>query len=267
MQRIIIAILMLFAPLLGANAKNEKEPKTIDLSQYELTFDEAFDDELDISAWGPGTRWIAHTPWRGDFGDSRFVHPRPGFPFVVEDGLLRIEARKGKDGVWRSGLLASVDGAWNGFAQKFGYFEMRAKLPKGSGLWPAFWLIGLDRSSHTSEIDVLEHYGHKPGQFSSGVKVWDRKNPKNSENYGTQTLVPDGSLYSKFNAYGVAIDAEWIRMFFNRVEVWRIKTPPAHRQPMFILLNLALGPGWPIDKTPNPSYMWVDYVRAWKLKS
>lgn len=265
MQRISISIVLLLTSLLCANAKNEKEPKSIDLSQYELSFADEFDD-LDVSAWGPGTRWIAHTPWRGDFGDSRFVHPRPGFPFVVKDGVLRIGARKGKDGVWRSGLLSSVDGAWKGFSQKFGYFEMRAKLSEGPGLWPAFWLIGLDRSTHTSEIDVLEHYGHKPDRFSTGVKVWDRKNPENNKNFGKQILVPEGSLYSKFNTYGVAIDAEWTRVFFNRKEVWRVATPPRHRQPMFVLLNLALGPGWPIDKTPNPSYMWVDYVRVWKKK-
>ena len=43
----------------------------------------------------------------------------------------------------------------------------------------------------------------------------------------------------------------------------RRPTPPEHRHPMFILVNLALGGGWPIDKTPDPSYMYVDYIRAY----
>ena len=84
------------------------EAAAIDLSSYTLTFDEEF-DRLDVSSRGPGTRWIAHTPWNGDFGDAKFADPGPDFPFTVRDGILRIEARKhGGDG-WQSGLLASVD--------------------------------------------------------------------------------------------------------------------------------------------------------------
>jgi len=40
------------------------------------------------------------------------------------------------------------------------------------------------------------------------------------------------------------------------------ETPPEHNKPLMLLLNLALGPGWPIDNTPNPSVMEVDYVRV-----
>ena len=43
--------------------------------------------------------------------------------------------------------------------------------------------------------------------------------------------------------------------FFDGIQVWRAKTPPEHNKPLMLLLNLALGPGWPIDKTPNPSVM------------
>ena len=52
-------------------------------------------------------------------------------------------------------------------------------------------------------------------------------------------------------------------MFFDGIEVWKVKTPPEHNKPLMVLLNLALGSGWPIDKTPNPSIMEVDYVRAY----
>ena len=82
-----------------------------------MTFEENF-DKLDVSAWGEnGSRWIAHTPWNGDFGDARFTDPTEGFPFTVEEGILRIEARKGPDGNWRSGLLASTNAKGQGFSQ------------------------------------------------------------------------------------------------------------------------------------------------------
>ncbi len=100
-----------------------------------LTFDENF-DELDVSAWGPGTRWIAHTPWSGDFGGARFANPGERTPFKTENGILRIEAKRDPEGDWQSGLLASVDTKGNGFAQQYGYFEMRAQLPVGPGYGP-----------------------------------------------------------------------------------------------------------------------------------
>src|SRR4051794_12868775 len=96
------------------------EGDTIDLSPDRLTFDEPF-DTLSVSPSGPGTRWIAHLPWKGTFGDAKFVDPQPGFPFTIEDGTLRIEMRKGADGKWASGLLASVDANGHGFSQQYGY--------------------------------------------------------------------------------------------------------------------------------------------------
>jgi hypothetical protein len=96
-----------------------------------MTFSEDFDDVLSVSPWGPNTRWIAHTPWAGDFGDARFADPQLGvFPFTIENGILRIEARKDADGKWASGLLASTDPNGRGFSQQYGCFEIRAKLPR-----------------------------------------------------------------------------------------------------------------------------------------
>src|SRR5215510_11338306 len=90
--------------------------KRLDLRGYRLVFEEEFDKPLDVSARGPGTRWTAHTPWNGDFGDAAFSDPEPDFPFTVQDGILRIEARKEADGHWRSGLLASNAPDGSGFS-------------------------------------------------------------------------------------------------------------------------------------------------------
>ena len=108
-------------------------------------------------------------------GDAAFTNPTPGFPFTVKDGVLRIEARKEANGKWRSGLLASAD-AWNGgFAQMYGYFEARIKLPNGPGTWPAFWFSrSWPRGSPpgvTVEIDLLEYYGKFPEGFHSVVHL------------------------------------------------------------------------------------------------
>jgi hypothetical protein len=79
-------------------------PPTLNLAGFTLTLNEEFND-LSVSRAGPGTRWIAHTPYWGDFGDAGFADPTDGFPFTVDKGILRIEARK-TDGRWQAGRLA-----------------------------------------------------------------------------------------------------------------------------------------------------------------
>ncbi|MGX5668565.1 glycoside hydrolase family 16 protein [Rhizobium daejeonense] len=234
----------------------------IDLTAMTLSFSEEFDD-LDVSEWGPGTRWIAHTPWSGDFGGARFAAPKEGFPFTTDEGVLRIEASSDAQGDWRSGMLASVDTKGNGFAQQYGYFEIRARLPLGSGVWPAFWLIGRDRSKATAEIDVLEFYGDKPEAYSSVVHVWH----KGGEHYskGKRIEVFKDADPTEFHTYGVKIDPVFIRMYFDGRLVWKTETQPEHRQPMYMLINLALVEEGVRALTPDPSYMYVDYARAYTL--
>jgi beta-glucanase (GH16 family) len=238
----------------------------LDLSGYKLTFDENF-DALDVSAWGPRTRWIAHTPWNGDFGAAQFANPGPQSPFSIENGILHITARQGPDGKWRSGLLASNDPRGNGFSQKFGYFEMRAKLPEGPGLWPAFWLVANKDKDTSAELDIMEHYGKFPDMYESVVHVWKKSPQGRSYQALLRHQIQPGLLYHDFHLYGASIETDSIVFYLDRVEVGRTPTPPEYGHPMFILLNLAMGAGWPIDKTPNPSVMLVDYVRAYQKLS
>lgn len=241
-----------------------QEPLNIDA--YQLTFEENF-DSLDVSAWGEkSSRWIAHTPWNGDFGDARFTDPAPGFPFTTDQGILKIEARKEADGTWRSGLLSSVNPKGEGFSQQFGYFEARMKLPPGKGVWPAFWLIGLDRSKYTSEIDVLEYYGRAPYEFSMGFHIWRQSQGGQNTTGGNWKTVQDGILNSEYHTYGVDIQPDKTSFYLDRQFIWSFDTPKEFHMPFYPLVNLALGSGWPIDETPNPSILLVDYIHVYKRK-
>lgn len=233
---------------------------TIDLSRYDKTFDEPF-DRLDVSARGPGTRWTAHTPWNGDFGDAPFVDPRPGFPFTVDGGLLTIHMRRNGEGKWEGGLLSSSDPAGRGFLQRTGYFEMRARLPEGNGVWPAFWLGSIGTKGKPSpEIDVLEYYGRDPGGYMVTTHLWtDGK----SVSQGPQRVaVPSGSLSRAMHRYGVSVEADVINIFLDGRSVACFPSSPAYLQPKMLLLNLTAGGGWPIDGMPDDRAMQVDYVRA-----
>ena len=263
----------------AAEAQASAAPSVIDVSKLRLTWSEEFDGPLDVSAWGTGpasppSRWIAHTPWSGDFGEARFADPRPGFPFTIENGTLRIEARKSpalpaskSRRSWSSGLLASADTRGRGFGQVHGYFEIRAKLPKGAGLWPAFWLATQRDFKDPKgaidgriEIDVIEHYGHNAKAYHASVHVWS---PKPHRAITHKIPVPDGALSAGFHSYGVKVEPRTITFYFDRRAVWSTPTPAEHKYPLSVLLNLALGGGWPVDKAPSPSFMYVDYVRVY----
>jgi hypothetical protein len=232
---------------------------TLNLDGYQRTFDDEFDD-LSVSATGPGTRWFTAT--KENFGDARFVEQKDGFPFTVEKGILRIEAAK-KAGVWQSGIIASVNPKGQGFSQKYGYFEMRAKFPKSRGMWPAFWLLGqpalTDKKRTNIEIDVVEHYGELPNAINSTMHLW----PANGKHTGKGDFIAAPGLTDEFHNYGVFVDETNVIWYFDGVEIQRQKTPEEAKVPLYMIVNLAMGGGWPIDKAVSPSYMYVDYVRAY----
>jgi hypothetical protein len=246
------------APAAGQDA-------ALDLSHYDISFEDDFDD-LDIAARSGG-RWSAHTPWNGDFGDATFTDPGPTGPFTHVPTGLRITAKKDESGHWRSGLICSIDQDGpqrHGFSQQYGYFEMRAKLPTGMGVWPAFWLIGVDKAKSSAEIDVIEFYGGFPGYYHSWGHIFVGGRDLLALDH--LTSVPAGSLSNDFNDYGVLVDPQDTRLYLNRRLIWSFPTPDEFRQPMYILADLAIGGGWPIDKLSSPQAMDIQYIRVYKAK-
>jgi beta-glucanase (GH16 family) len=240
--------------------------RSLELDGYRLVFEDDF-RTLSVSAFGPGTRWTAHTPWGGDFGDAAFSDPSPDFPFTSSPAGLRIELRKRPDGTWRSGLLASVDAAGHGFTLQYGYFEMRARLPSGPGVWPAFWLDSMPPAGSPDpsiEIDVIEQYGQFPAAYNSTVTVWPHDRTQ-GRSWMHINRVPAGSMSTGFHTYGVVVGPQATIFYFDRNEVWRVATPQEHRHGLMILVDLGLGGGWPTAQTPSPSYLDVDYIRAYAL--
>lgn len=249
----------------GAAQPSAPPASTIDLEDFEPSFREDFDD-LDVSEWGCLSRWIAHTPWGGDFGSARFAAPGEGFPFTTEDGILRIEAKRGADGRWASGMLSAWDACNSGFAQKFGYFETRAKLPDAPGFWPAFWLVGVDKRAGTAEIDVFEFRTHDPGRFSLGIIRHPSLTDTSKINATTKAQIEPGMLSERFNTYGVEIMEDWTVFYLNREEIWRTETLEEFHQPFYPLISFPADDGAMTGATPDSVVMEVDYVHAYKRK-
>jgi beta-glucanase (GH16 family) len=246
----------LYKPYSHASVSN-----VLDLSQYRETFSDTFRQPLDVTPWGP-SKWIAHTPWNGDFGDATFIDPRGNFPFITGPDGLKIIARKTSGGKWQSGLLSTRDKKGNGFAQAGGYFEARMKMPAGPGVWPAFWLSGPGDAHYSVEIDVVEYYGQFPDSYHINSHLWPKSRGLSHTDQEITISAAENSLVMAFHNYGVELRDTDIVYYLDRREVARMPMPPAAHSPMSILVNLALGSGWPIENTHDPSVLEVDYVRA-----
>ena len=238
--------------------------RPLDLEKFAVSFDERF-ETLSISGQqGSGARWYTHTPWNGDFGNAQFGENGPGGPFSKLPHGLRITAHKGPNGRWTSGLISSRDHDGldpSGFQQQYGYFEIKAKLPSGDGVWPSFWLIGVDKREASSEIDVFEYYGRFSDSYRATTHIW-----RSGKNDGNSMLVPvpKGALAEKYNTYGVLIAADVTTFYLNREPVAAIRTPQEYRQPFYVLADLALGGGWPIDKLTGDQNLDIEYIRVYR---
>jgi len=181
-------------------------------------------------------------------------------PFRIAGGVLEIRAEpaplkaKAALGDYRyvSGLITTQPS----FAQTYGYFEMRAKLPAGKGVWPAFWLVPKDLS-WPPEIDIMESVGDPSKYYvtyhSSAVKDGGTEVP----------LAPDA-----FHTFAVSWDRQNVIWFVDGREVKRLPTPPDMHKPMYMVANLALGGDWagaPDATTPFPATYKIDYIRAYRF--
>jgi hypothetical protein len=244
----------------GLTAALLRGPNRIDLANYTLTWSEEFDGPLDVSSCGPATKWIYNKPDGGNFGGVGW-----GDVFSVAGGILTIAAKK-VSGVWHAGILASVDCTGAGFAQQYGYWEMRAQFPAGVGHnWPAFWLLKqahiVTRADPDVEIDIVEQYGNFfPRQLNFVYHYWT------TPPVAIERAKIVGDMSSAYHTYGVSIDPSWIIWFFDQIEIGRMATPPEAKTPMYVLVDLALSgdPSTWDTGTTDPSLMLIDYVRVYR---
>lgn len=267
----LAAIMLPLVVCVSCSPDSAGAAERLDLCAYEIHFADEFDDlaiaprKLENEA-----RWTAHTPWNGDFGDAQFSDPRPDWPFKTANGILQITAHRDDNGRWRSGLIAAAEGSGAGHGVQYGYFEARMKFPEGPGTWPAFWLMSLQPARQTPkiEIDVVEYYGHMTDKYFVTTHTWYGGDDKHlTRRDGKRLSVPAGSLTDGFHRYGVRVDAKQITYFLDGEAMWQQPTPEEHKAPLYPLVNLALGSGYPIDKTPDPSTLEVDYVRVYRPQS
>ncbi|WP_432991431.1 discoidin domain-containing protein [Dactylosporangium sp. CA-233914] len=191
----------------------------------------------------------------------------------IQGGSLVIEARKetqgGRD--YTSGRINTS----NKFSLEYGRVEARIKVPKGNGLWPAFWMMGTDFLQgrpwpYNGEIDIMEILGKSTTDVYSTLHA---PAYNGGGGYGQKLTTVDLSL--DYHVYSVEWDSKHMTfrvdntviLVADKDTVETTRGPWVYDHQFYIILNLAVGgdfPG-PIDATtPFPSRMYVDYVRVYK---
>jgi len=185
-------------------------------------------------------------------------------PFRIVNGKLEIVADKLPEEVrpfvwmrsYSSGLLTTKAS----FSQTYGLFEIRARMPAGKGLWPAFWLLPVN-GDWPPEIDVLEILGDKPDKLYCS---W-HSNVGGQHSADTQTIdVPDTS--AGFHTFSLEWTKDVVNWYFDEIQVASHPTPQDFHQPMYMLVNLAVGGHWPGDpdsSTRFPATYSIDWIRAY----
>lgn len=263
----------------------EDDPIGFSEAQLRLVFNDEFDGEAGNS--------INTDNWNFEIGNGvngwgnqelQYYTDRPENVSLDGEGNMVITARR-EDFAgfpFTSARITTKDK----FEQQYGRFEARIKMPGGRGIWPAFWMLGAnieteaDEDPNTmpwpfiGEIDVTEMRGqepfrtigslHGPG-YSGGAAL--------SGEYELEGARLDNDFY----VYAIEWRPGSIDFFLNDIRFNRISTEdlpsgveawPFDENPFFMLLNVAVGGtfvGFPVDSTPFPQQMVVDYVKVYEL--
>lgn len=188
-------------------------------------------------------------------------------PWTVSNGVLDITASAAtpdiKPLIHDQNYTSGQINTFHSFSQTYGYFEMKAELPSGAGLWPAFWLLPKDQS-WPPELDVMEQLGQDPNKFYATVH-----SAASGDHTQVSTPISTSDLTTGFHTYGVDWEADNIAWYLDGKQVFEAATPADLHSPMYMIANLAVGGYWPGSPTSAgefPATMQIDYIHAYSAK-
>ena len=248
-------------------------------SNWEMLWSDEFDGEdLDLSKWN-------RLSWRPGWVNNELqAYTERDTNIFLESGFLVLQGLidpgfsgtdyNGNDynADYTSGRV-NTDGK---FSTTYGRFDIRAKLPKGKGSWPAIWMLGESINSigwpDCGEIDIMEHVGYDEGMIHGSIHTEEYNHMYNTQRSGSKYIE---NVTSTFHVYSLEwspfylrylIDDEPFFFVYNDSKGDNSKWP--FDDPHYIILNLAIGGDWGgvqgISTSEFPMRMMVDYVRVFK---
>lgn len=246
-----------------------------DSSKWSLVWSDEFEGtELDTNKW-------SYETGSGHNNEKQYYTKDN---VSVSDGTLKITAKEeSMEGYpYTSGRIETITGDGEKlFATKYGKIEAKIKLPAGTGLWPAFWMMPADNVYGgwplSGEIDIMEARGRLLNEVN-GTIHFGEKRPFNRSLGGSYTL-PSTTDITEYHVYGVEWRENLIIWYVDGVEFYRTSNwytmtdgvvaeyPAPFNQEFYLILNLAVGGDYDSGRVPSsselPGTMEVDYVRVY----
>ncbi|MFE7706926.1 ricin-type beta-trefoil lectin domain protein [Streptomyces sp. NPDC057486] len=233
---------------------------------------------------GPAGSAVDGSKWQTETGDNVNNHERQYYTAgnsnaaLDGQGNLVITARKDNPGNYQCwyGRCEYTSARLNTagkFTSTYGHIETRMKIPRGQGMWPAFWMLGDDIGSvgwpNSGEIDIMENVGFEPGTVHGTIHG---PGYSGSGGIGAGYALPGGQAFADaFHTFAVDWAPDSITWSVDG-NVYQRRTPAdlggkswVFNKPFFIIMNLAVGGYWPGDpdgSTTFPRQLVVDYVRV-----
>jgi beta-glucanase (GH16 family) len=259
------------APTSAPSAPSSPRPSPV--GGPRVILDESFDDAtLDRATWNTCHWWDDEGCTIGSNEELQWYRSEQ---VQIRGGALRltavpdpIEASDGKAYDFRSGMVTTGPERHDGTAKlafTYGTVEARLRVPAGKGLWSAMWLLPADEDSRP-EIDVLEALGQDPATMIMHLHPADR----DAESPRQDHRLPGPDLSQGWHD----IKLDWapgrLTFFADGVEVWRVSGDQVPAEPMYLIMNLAVGgvyPGDPDERTAFPATFAIDHVKITAAES
>jgi len=257
---------------------SEDESSTVS-SDWEILWSDEFDgDELDYMKWNK-------LSWRPGWVNNELqAYTERDTNIFLENGYLVLQGLidPGYSGIDYTGNNYNTDytsgriNTDNKFSTTYGKFDIRAKLPKGKGSWPAIWMLGESISSigwpDCGEIDIMEHVGYDEGMIHGSVHTEDYNHMYNTQKSGSKYIE---NVTDAFHVYSLEWSPFYLRYLIDDEPFFFVYNDSngdngrwPFDDPHYIILNLAIGGDWGgvqgVSASDFPMRMMVDYVRVFK---
>lgn len=274
----IILLIVVAGIFSNACTNNESNMKSEKSSEEQSEWNLVWADEFDGETLNP-EYWNRQIVRAGRFNDEWQRYTDSEKNAYVEDGILILNAIHESD---EHGVDQYTSARLNTAGKqsfKYGKIAARIKLPKGEGIWPAFWMLGTNINENggdtpwpqSGEIDILELYGSKdPAVIEANIHYAD-ENEQHTMMGAVPYTLPEGDFSDDFHIFELEWSADSLKWFVDGNQFASVSITDEvyseFRKDFFILLNIAVGGTWagrPNDTTPFPAQMHVDWVRYYQ---
>ena len=232
-----------------------------------------WNDEYETNGLPDSSKWNYDTGGHGWGNNELQYYTKTNLNNArVENGVLIIEAHKDSidsNPFTSARMITKGKGDW-----KYGRVEVKAKLPKGRGTWPAIWMLASTNPlkwPDDGEIDIMEHVGYNPGFIHFSIHTKKFNHISGSQKTDTLMLADAMRL---FHVYAMHWNEQSMQWFVDGKQVFEVLNDGTgadawpFNQPFHLLLNIAVGGNWGgqkgVDETGFPQQMQVDYVRVYQ---